>query len=266
LLLIGERINSSRKSIHEAIALKNANFIQNEAKIQAMAGANYIDVNAGTFVGEEKERLRWVIETVQEVVDLPICIDSSDPTVIRDLIPFLKKKPMINSITLESSYLEIILPILDKYEMKVIGLCKSGNVIADTMEAKVRLAEQLVERMKGIDFPLDDLYIDPLVYPLATNDRSGLETLKAIEIIMKQFPKVHTICGLTNISYGLPNRRLVNQTFLVSAINHGLDSVILDPTDKQLISALKATLMIMGRDEYCMQYITAFREGRLSIK
>jgi cobalamin-dependent methionine synthase I len=262
MLIVGERINASRKSIAEAISSRNAPFIQNEAKVQAITGADYLDVNAGTFVGEEARHLQWIIETVQEVVDLPLCIDSPDPSVIKAMIPLVKKTPMINSITLESSRLEGILPVVAGHKMKVIGLCQSGDAIADTAEAKVRLAGELVKKVKAAGIPLDDLYVDPLVYPLATNDRSGLATLDAIEKIMKQFPGVHTICGLTNVSYGLPNRKLVNRTFLAAAIVRGLDSAILDPTDKQLFGSLKAALMVTGKDEFCMEYISAFREGR----
>jgi 5-methyltetrahydrofolate--homocysteine methyltransferase len=263
MLIIGERINSSRKSIAEAISSRNISFVQNEAKIQATAGANYLDVNAGTFVGEEAKHLKWVIETVQEAIDLPLCIDSPDPSVIKAMIPLAKKTPMINSITLEPSRLEGILPLVAEHKMKVIALCQSGDAIADTADAKVKMAGQLVEKVKGVGIPLDNLYIDPLVYPLATNDQSALATLNAIERIMREFPGVHTTCGLTNVSYGLPNRKLVNRTFLVAAIGRGLDSVILDPTDKQLFGALKAALMIAGKDEFCMEYIAGFREGRL---
>jgi 5-methyltetrahydrofolate--homocysteine methyltransferase len=263
MLIIGERINASRKSIAGAISSRDADFIQNEAKIQAVAGAAYIDVNAGTFVGEEAKHLQWLIETVQEAVNLPLSIDSPDPTVIKAMIPLVKKTPMINSITLEASRLESILPLVAEYKTKVIGLCQSGDSIADTTEAKVKMSGKLVEKVLASGVPLDHLYIDPLVYPLATNDRSALATLDAIEKIMKEFPGVHTTCGLTNVSYGLPNRKLVNRTFLVAAIDRGLDSAILDPTDKQLLGALKAALMIAGKDEFCMEYITGFREGRL---
>ncbi|HSB06082.1 MAG TPA: dihydropteroate synthase [Thermodesulfobacteriota bacterium] len=262
MLIIGERINASRKSIAEAITSRDRAFIQNEAKTQATAGADYLDVNAGTFVGEETKHLQWVIETVREVTDLPLSIDSPDPSVIKAIIPLVKKTPMINSITLEPSRLEGILPLVAGHKAKVVALCQSGDSVADTAEAKVKMAGQLVERVKAAGIPLDDLYIDPLVYPLATNDRSALATLDAIEQIMKQFPRVHTTCGLTNVSYGLPNRKLVNRTFLVAAIARGLDSAILDPTDEQLYGALKAALMIVGKDEFCMQYIAGFREGR----
>jgi 5-methyltetrahydrofolate--homocysteine methyltransferase len=170
---------------------------------------------------------------------------------------------MINSITLEPSRLGSILPLVSEYPFKVIALCQSEDVVSSTAEAKVQMAGQLVEKVKAAGVPLDDLYIDPIVYPLATDHQSALATLDAIEQIMKQFPGVHTTCGLTNVSYGLPNRRLANRIFLVSAISRGLDCAIMDPTDKQLYGALKAALMIAGKDEFCMQYIAAFREGRL---
>ena len=262
MLIIGERINTSRKQIGEAVTSRDTAFIQNEAKAQAIAGADYIDVNAGTFMGEEANHLRWVIETVQEVTDLPLCIDSPNPEVIKSMIPLVKKVPMINSITLELSRLEGILPLVAEYKTKVIALCQSADTIASTTEIKVRMAGQLVERVNKAGIPIDNLYIDPLVFPLAANPQSALTTLDAIEQIMDQFPGVHTICGLTNVSYGLPNRRLVNRAFLVAAIDRGLDSAILDPTDKPLYGALKASLLIAGKDEFCMGYIRGFREKR----
>ena len=263
MLIIGERINSSRKQIAEAISSRNAAFIQNEAKAQVEAEANYIDVNAGSFIGEEAKHLKWLIEIVQEVTDHPLCIDSPDPEVIKSVLPMVKTAPMINSITLERHRLEDILPLVVEYKSKVIALCQTEDSMAETTEDKVEMVGKLVEKATVSGVPLDDLYIDPLVYPVATNTESALATLNAIEQIMKQFPGVHTTCGLTNISYGLPNRRLVNRTFLVAAIVRGLDSAIIDPTDKELYGSLKAALMVMGKDEYCMGYIRPFREGRL---
>ena len=263
MLIIAERINASRKSISQAISDGDREFIQNEAKNQDQAGGDYIDANAGTFVGEEAEKLKWVIEAVQEVTEKPLCIDSPDPEVIKAMVPLVKKTPMINSITLEPERLEGILPIVAENKTKVIALCQSEDAMADTADDKVKMAEQLVEKVTVAGIPLDDLYIDPLVYPLSTNTLSAVATLEAIERIMKGFPGVHTTCGLTNVSYGLPARKLVNRTFLVSAIGRGLDSAILDPTDNSLYGALKAALSVNGLDEYCMEYITAFREERL---
>jgi len=170
---------------------------------------------------------------------------------------------MINSITLEPSRLDAILPVAAKYKTKLIALCQSADATAESAKAKIDMAAQLVEKVTNAGISLDDLYIDPLVYPIATNDVSGLATLDAIEAIMKQFPGVHTICGLTNISYGLPKRSLINRTFLVAAIVRGMDAVIADPTDKQLFGALKSALLLMGKDEFATDYISAFRQGRL---
>ncbi len=263
MLIIAERINASRTYIASAIVSENRAFIQNEAKAQALAGADYIDVNAGIFEREEADRLKWVIEVIQEVTDVPLSIDSPDPKVIKAVLASVNERPIINSITLEPKRLEGILPLAAKHKTKVIGLCQSGNTTAETVEDKVRLAGQLVERVTAVGISLDDLYIDPLVYPLAVNPQSAVTTIRAIERIMTEFPGVHTTCGLTNVSYGLPNRKLINRIFLVAAISRGLDAAILDPTDVQLYAALKAARMVSGKDDFCSEYIGAFREGRL---
>jgi len=263
MLIIAERINASRKQIAHAISAGDRAFIQGEAKAQTQAGAHYIDVNAGTFVGEEADKLKWIVEAVQEVTDLPLSIDSPDAEVIKAVIPLLKKTPLINSITLEPSRIEGILPLIVAHKTKVIALCQSGHGSAETTERKVSLSGQLVEKLTGAGVPLDDIYIDPLVFPLSTNPQSANATLNAIGEIMKKFPGAHTICGLTNISYGLPARKLVNRTFLAAAITMGLDSAIIDPTDKLLYAMLKAATLVVGKDDFCMDYICAFREGRL---
>ncbi len=263
MLIIGERINSSRKRIAEAMSGRDRKFIQSEAKAQAEAGAHYIDVNAGAFIGEEVEYLKWTIDAVQEACDLPLCIDSPDAGVIREVLPLVDIAPMVNSITLEPARLEGMLPLIVEFKAKVIGLCQSEALMADSTEAKVEMASQLVEKVKLAGIPLDDLYIDPLVYPLGTDAKSAVATLDAIASIMKEFSGVHTACGLTNISHGLPCRKLINRTFLVSAIIRGLDGAIMDPTDKQLYGAMRAAVTVAGEDEFCMEYIRAFRAGRL---
>lgn len=263
MLIIAERINASRKTIAQAISTADRAFIQSEAKAQTQAGANYIDVNAGTFVGEEAEKLKWIVNAVQEVTELPLSIDSPDSEVIRAMLPLLKKPPMINSITLEPSRIEGILPLVTEYKTKVIALCQAENEMAETTDDKVRLAGRLVEKLTGAGVSIDDIYIDPLVYPLSTNPQSAGATLEAIREIMKKFPGVHTVCGLTNVSYGLPARKLINRAFLAAAIAMGLDAAIIDPTDKQLYAMLKAVTLVVGKDDFCMDYIGAFREGRV---
>ncbi len=263
MLIIAERINSTRKPIAEAVESNDTALIQKEATAQAEAGADYIDVNAGTFINEEADRLKWLIRTVQEATDLPLCIDSPDPKVIEAALPLVDRTPMINSITLEPVRLDRILPLVAEHKTKVVGLCQADELPPETAEGKLRLAGQLVEKVTAAGVALDDLYIDALVYPIATNSQSALATIDAIERIMKEFPGVHTTCGLTNVSYGMPNRKLINRTCLVAAITRGLDSAILDPTDKRLFGTLKASLTILAKDEFCLEYIEAFRAGRL---
>ncbi|MGA8573920.1 MAG: dihydropteroate synthase [Desulfobaccales bacterium] len=263
MLIVGERINSSRPEIAEAIASRDRGFIQGEAKAQAEAGAHYIDVNAGAFFEKEVEYLKWTMEVVQEVCDLPLCLDSPDAKVIREVLPWARITPMVNSITLEPARLEGILPLVADLQTKVIGLCQSEDMMADSTAAKVDLAGRLVEKVKLAGIPVDDLYLDPLVYPLGTDTRSAMATLDAIALIMREFPRVHTICGLTNVSHGLPKRKLINRTFLIAAIIRGLDGAIMDPTDKELYGSLRAAVAVAGQDEYCLEYIEAFRAGRL---
>jgi len=264
MLVIAERINASRKYIAQAISSKNVAFIQDEAKAQDQAGADFIDVNAGTFVGQEADKLKWVIEAVQEVTNKPLCIDSPDPAVIKAMLPLVKKPPMINSITLEPDRLEGIIPLVAEHKTKVIGLCQSEDAMAESADGKLKMAEQLVEKVTAAGIPLSDLYIDPLVYPISTNTQAVVATLQAINRIMDAFPGVHTTCGLTNVSHGLPCRKLINRSFLIAAITYGLDSAILDPTDQQLFAALLAALAVNGKDDYCMGFVTAFREGKLA--
>jgi 5-methyltetrahydrofolate--homocysteine methyltransferase len=239
----------------------DASLIQKEAQDQVNAGVDYIDVNAGGFLGEEAARLEWLIEVIQEVTSVPLCIDSPDPEVIKHVLPHVRNNPMINSITLEPARLEEMLHLAVEYKTKVIALCQSADSIAETTEAKVRMAEELIENLTAADIPLENIYVDPLVYPLSTDHNSALSTLNAIRQIMSTFPGVHTTCGLTNVSYGLPDRKLVNRTLMVAAVTCGLDSAILDPTDKELYGSLKAALMVAGQDEFCMEYITGFRQG-----
>jgi len=263
MLIVAERINSSRKSIAQAIAARDREFITQEARSQAAAGAHYIDVNAGSFLNRETECLAWLIATVQEAVDRPLCIDSPNPAAIEAVLPLVRLPPMINSITLEPQRLESLLPLAVAYQAKVIGLCQAENRMADTVDARLKLTGELVSKVSRVGVSLDDLYIDPLVYPISTDTRSVLATLEAIHRIMVEFPGIHTVCGLTNVSHGLPARKLVNRTFLAAALTWGLDAVIIDPTDRRLYSTLKAGLMLSGRDAYCMGYIRAFRENRL---
>ncbi len=263
MLIVAERINASRKSIFKAISEKNKEFIQNEAIIQTKAGADYIDINAGLFAGKEVDHLSWLVEIVQEATTLPLCIDSADPNAIKRVLPLVEKQPMINSITLEKKRFEALIPEIIDRPCKIVGLCQTDGGAAHTIPEKIDLAKELVEKLTQAGVPPGDIYIDPLIFPLAVDTGSAKSTLEAISSIMKAFPGAHTICGLTNVSFGLPERKLLNRTFLVSAIIMGLDATIIDPTDGRLVAALKAGELVYGGDPFAQNYIAAFRRGIL---
>jgi len=265
VLIVAERINASRKAIHAALEQLDARTIEAEARNQAAAGAHYIDVNGGTFPGREPELLSWLVNVVQQATGLPLCVDSSDPAALAAALPKLKRaRPMINSITLEGNRFTNVLTLACDYKTKLIALCQGENLPANTAESKVALASQLIDRLTAGGIALDDLYVDPLVFPLATDPHSAAATLDAIGEVMRRYPGVHTICGLTNVSHGLPARKLVNRTFLVAAIGRGMDAAIADPTDAPLMAGILAAEALLGRDEYCMTFIQGFRDGKLA--
>jgi 5-methyltetrahydrofolate corrinoid/iron sulfur protein methyltransferase len=265
MLIVAERINASRKAIRAALETLDADAIQREARAQDAAGADYIDVNGGTFPGREPELLAWLVETVQAVTDKPLCLDSSDPAALAAALPKVKTRPpMINSINLERERFDRVLALALEHRAKLIALCQGEGVPAASVEQKVALATELVERVTRAGVALGDVFVDPLVFPLGTDTQSALATIEAIGEIMRRFPGVHTICGLTNVSHGLPARKLINRTFLVAAMGRGMDAAIVDPTDAQLVSAIHAARAVFGRDEYCMGLIEAFQEGRVA--
>lgn len=263
MLIISDRIDATRKYIAQAVLTENRGFIQSEAMDQAASGADYINLNAAIFGHSEEKRLRWMIEAVQEVTDVPLCIDSPNPALIEKVMPQVKKRPMINSITLEAGRMDAVLRLVLEHGAKVIVSCQADQFTAETTEEKVEIAGRLIRMVSQAGVPMDDLYIDPLVYSLSTNPRAARSTLDAIGKIMANFPGVHTICCLSTVSYGLPARNLLHRTFLAAAMERGLDSAIIDATDAKLAAVVVAGRLVCGREEGCLNFIRAFREGRL---
>ena len=265
MLIIAERINASRKAIRAALEKQDAAAIVNEVRSQAQAGAHYIDLNGGTFPGREAELLCWLVDTAQGATELPLCLDSPDPDALAAALPRIKgERPMINSINLEPERFNRILPLAREYQAKLIALVQGEGVPAAGAAEKVELASRLVDQLVQGGMVLEDIYVDPLVFPVGTDSNSALATVTAMREIMARFPGVHTICGLTNVSHGLPARKLVNRTFLAGAIANGMDAAIIDPTDTQLMAALFAAEAVYGRDEYCVNLIEAFQAGKLA--
>ncbi len=264
MIIVGEKLNTSRKSIEEAVRKRDAVFITKVAREQAEAGAHYIDVNAGTFLDQEVDCLCWLVETIQNEVALPLCLDSPNPKALYEAMKRHKGEPMINSISLEEDRFQAILPIITSQSCRIVALCMGKTAMPTTMEERVQVGSELIEKLTGEGIPLEKIYVDPLVQPVSVNTSLGIATLGAINKIMNDFPGVNTICGISNISFGLPERRLINRSFLALGMSYGLSAVILDPTDQQLMATLITVEMLLGRDEYCGNFIDAYQNGRFS--
>ena len=261
MLIIGELINASRKDIAAHIENQNTPAIQKVARDEFEAGANYIDVNAGVFVGKEPAYLKWLVETVQSAVEAPCCIDSPDPAAIEAGLAVHKGTPMINSISLEKDRYDKLMPILAGSDLKVVALCMSDEGMPETLDDRMAIADKLVNGLLQNNVKLENIYVDPLVQPLSVNNAFGIEFVNAIEKIMTAFRGIHTTCGLSNISYGLPNRKYLNQMFMVMAIAKGLDGAIVDPLDKRMMANIIAAEALAGKDDYCMSYLKGHRAG-----
>jgi cobalamin-dependent methionine synthase I len=262
MIIVGELINASRKAIGTAIENRDAEAIRKIADEELEAGADYIDVNAGIFVGKEPEYLTWLVQNVQEAVDAPCAIDSPDPEAIQAALAVHKGVPMINSISLEKERYDKLLPVIAGTDFKVIALCMSDEGMPQSADQRMAIADKLVNGLVQKGIPLDHIYVDPLVQPVATNSSFGEEFLDAVEKIMTSFEGIHTMCGLSNISYGLPERKFMNQAFMVMAIARGLDGAIINPLDARMMANIVAAEALAGRDSFCMNYLKAFRAGK----
>lgn len=262
MLIVGELINTSRKAIKPAVENRDAAYIQEIAMKQVEAGAHYVDVNCGTMVHNEPETMAWLIETIQEKVTAPLCLDTPNVKALEAGLPLVKNgQPMINSITAEKERFESVLPLVLKYKAKIVALCMDDSGMPETKEDRMRIAKKLVGDLTAAGVPEEDIYLDPLVKPISTSDRAGLDVLETVEEIKNMFPKVHGICGLSNISFGLPNRKVLNRVFLIQCMTKGMDSFILDPLDKTMMGFLYASQALLGQDQFCMQYLNAHRQG-----
>ena len=259
MILIGEKINGSIPSVAKAIAERNEDWIRNLAKIQSEAGADFIDVCA-SVKDNEVETLHWMIDLVQEVTDTPICIDSPDASVCVEAMKFCKKPGLINSVSMEGNKVDIIFPAIAGTTWQCVALlCAKG--IPQSAEERLTVFDQLMAKAKEYNIAPNRLHIDPLVEMLCTSE-NGIETnIEVITTVREQYPSIHITAAVSNISFNLPVRKMINLGFTVLAMNAGLDSAILDPTNRDMMGVIFATEALLGLDDYCMEYIGAYREG-----
>ena len=259
--IIGEKINGTRKRVAQAIAERDAEFIKDLAQKQVDAGSAWLDVNAGTHPAQEADDLVWLIEQIQSVVETPLSLDSANPKALQIAIKAVKKTPMINSISGEPDRLANILPIVAEHGCPVIALAMDEKKIPESAEKRFEIIQKIMEAARAHGIPDSNLYFDPLAMTLSTNTQSGVIAFEVMRRVRQEYPESHLTIGLSNISFGLPARSFVNRYFLSLAIQAGLDSAILDPLDREIQATILATELVLGRDNYCLNYIRASRKG-----
>ena len=267
MLVIGENINASNKSVGKAILNRDRRFIESLAKSQAAAGADFIDVNSGMGSGSpeyEAVSMEWLVEVIQEVTDRPLVIDTSSPSVIEAALhKYRGERLMVNSVTAEPEKLESIGSLVARHQAWLVALAMGANGIPSNVEERLAACEQIMAQLSRLGLEAEQIFFDPLVLPIAVDSTQGIVTLKTLEQIKSRYPAAKTVLGLSNISYGLPNRRLVNRSFLLMAAYAGLDAVIVNPLDAKMMSFIKVADMLTGKDPSCRGYIRAHRRGML---
>ena len=259
--IIGEKINGTRPRVAEAIKERNVAYIRELAVKQADAGAAWLDVNAGTRRSREAEDLTWLVEIIQPVVEVPLCLDSANPQALQAAIQIVEQTPMINSISGEPDRLDSILPMVAEHGCPVIALPMDSAGIPETSEQRMEIVHKVMEAAKAMGVPNENVYLDPLVMTLATDTDSALITLDTMRAIREAYPDAYLTMGLSNISFGLPARSNINRAFLILALAAGLDCAILDPLDREMQAALTAAELVLGHDRHCLNYTRAYRAG-----
>lgn len=266
MIIIGEKINGFIPKTLKAIEDKDADYIRTLAKGQEEAGADYLDICAGTIPDSEMETMVWLIELAQEASSLPLCLDSSNTQILLDCIPLCKKPGLVNSVSMEGDKTEVIFPAIAGTGWGVIALTCNNDGIPDDPPTKLIIARQIIAQAREHGIADNRLFIDPLVTTLATKQDSLQNFVEGIRVIHEEFPEVHFTSGLSNISFGMPYRKAINMQFLSLAMAAGMDSAILDPLSADMQAAIHATNALLGNDEYCMEYLTAYRKGLFPVK
>jgi cobalamin-dependent methionine synthase I len=269
MLIIGERINTSRKVkgervVEAAVVRRDGDYIATLATKQYEAGATYIDINCGTLISDEPDALAWLTGVVQEAVAAPISFDTPNPEALDAALAMYDRthgQPLVNSITAETERYTRILPVVQRYGARVIALSMDDTGIQRDPARRLAIARKLVTDLIEAGVPAGDIFVDPLTFPIGTGDDTALALLDILRRVTAEFPGIHTIAGVSNVSHGMPARKLLNQAMTVLAMGAGLDAAILDPNDRYLMALVASADALLGRDEDCGDFIELSRDG-----
>jgi len=258
--IIGERINPTRrKKLAETMSQGDFSVVQEDARRQVEAGAQVLDVNAGIPGGDEPALLRGAVQAVMQVVDVPLCMDTANPDALEAALSVYPGKALINSTTAEESMMGRVFPLAKKYGAAVIGVITDESGVPPTPQARLEAARKLIQRAGDYGIPPEDIVIDCLALTVGADHTAGQVTLDSM-VLVRQELGVNLSLGASNVSFGLPDRKIINVAYLSLAIARGLTAAITDPTVPEIQTALLACDLLMGRDEYAMRWIKAFRK------
>ena len=261
-VMVGERINpTGRKVVLKALQEGDFEIVRQDAIRQVEVGARVLDVNACVPGADEAALLSQVMQEVMSVVDVPLCIDTANPQALEAALKLYEGKALINSVNGEEKSLNTILPLAKEHGAAVIALCMDDEGIPATPELRLKVAEKIIERAASQGIPLEDIVIDPLAMTMGADHTSGITTLKTIELIVAEFG-VNITMGASNVSFGMPDRKYINATYMAMAIQAGLTCPITNPLTLEINNAVLAADLSMGRDEYGMRWIKAFRKRK----
>lgn len=261
-VIIGERINpTGRKQMLAALQAGNFDQVRTDALAQVEAGAQVLDVNAGVPGADEADLLEQVIGTVMDVTGAPLCIDTADSGALSRALSIYEGKALVNSVNGEAASLDRTLPLVKEHGAAVIGLCMDEDGIPPTAEDRLRVAAKIIDRAGKLGIPVEDVIIDPLALTMGADSNAGKIALDTISLVVDEFG-VNITMGVSNISFGMPDRSLINSTYIAMAIQAGLTCPITNPMVPEVQLAVLAADLAMGRDDYGMGWITAFRQRR----
>jgi 5-methyltetrahydrofolate--homocysteine methyltransferase len=248
MIIIGERLNSSRRAVLEALRDRNTEYLLKDARAQEAAGADYVDVNAAAVLGKETETLAWVVPLLQRELKVPLAIDTPNPDAMEAGLRLHKGPALLNSLTGETARIQRFLPLIREHRPRVIVLCLDDEGVPTDSDREVAIALRMVDLLTREGVASDDILIDPLVRPIGVDHRAVSLFLESLAKIKRSLPHVRTVAGISNVSFGLPQRRLLNRVLLILAMGRGLDAAIVDPLDKDILAALAAGGVLLGHD------------------
>lgn len=258
-VVIGERINpTGRKLLAEEMKNGDYSRVQSDALEQVTAGAQVLDVNAGIPLADEPAILAECIKLIQSITDVPLCIDSSIVAALEAGLEAYEGKPLLNSVTGEEERLEVVLPLVRKYQCAVVAISNDDTGISEDPDVRFDVARKIVERAADHGIPASDIVVDPLVMPIGAINSAGRQVMHIVKRLREEL-KVNTTCGASNLSFGLPNRHGLNSSFISMAIASGMTSAITNPMHADLMQAVRGANVVMGHDPECMQWIQQYR-------